>query len=86
MLGRPIQRDGRSLEAPTGGTGRDGKSSRRAGRGQESLPECRESLPACREGSGGLPAGQGRVGRKLTEIPWTHGNLTDVHAAAHKVD
>ena len=76
---RPSQRAGRSRVALPEGTGGDGRSSRRAGRGQESLPVCRESIPECREGSGGLPTGPGGVGRKLTEIPWTHGNLTDVH-------
>ena len=53
---------------------------------RESLPECRESLSKCRVGLEGLPAGPGSVGRKLMEISWTHGNMTDVHTAARKVD
>ena len=79
--------DGRQESGrPPGGTRWDGRSSRRAGRGQESHPVCLESLPECREGSGGLAAGPGSVGRKLMENPWTRGNLTNVHAAAQKVD
>ena len=59
--------------------GEVGRPSRWAGKGRESHSEVWEWL-------GGPPSGPAGVGRKLTEIPWTHGNLTDVHAATRKVD
>ena len=73
---------------PPVGPGRAGSPSQRSCNGWEALPEGWQE-------SGGPPVGTGGIGRpfrrswqcraEVDGIPWTRGNLTDVHAAARKV-
>ena len=74
MVGRPSQRAGRSR-----------RPSRRAGRGQESLSVCWKSLPKCRESWEAFPQGR-RCRAEVDGNLMATQNLTDVQAAAWKID